>query len=265
MNDKKKIKDAARLLFNHKLNKSGLKELNYLEPKTISEAYNIQDELKVHYLSLKNNICIGKKIGCTSKAAQVQMNISEPFYGNLYSKYSSHNVEKLNSKYFFEPFAEPEISFRIKDDIDISRAPYSLDNIKSLLDGILCSIEIVDFRFQKPLADIGAINLISTNGASDYWIYNDKVYNIDEIDLTDFEVSFFIDNKLQEKGNTNNVLDNPLNAVLWLINTLCKKGEPMLKHQFISSGSCTKAYRLNTGNRIKADFGKLGLIEFEYI
>ena len=89
--------------------------------------------------------------------------------------------------------------------------------------------------------------------------------NVDDIDLTDFEVSFFIDNKLQEKGNTNNVLDNPLNAVLWLINSLCKKGEPMLKHQFISSGSCTKAYRLNTGTKIKADFGKLGLIEFEYI
>ena len=32
----------------------------------------------------------------------------------------------------------------------------------------------------------------------------------------------FIDNILKEKGNTKNVLDNPLNAVLWLINTLCK-------------------------------------------
>ena len=259
------IKNAAKILFDHKLNKTGLDSLNDLEPKNIKDAYKIQNELKVNYLILKNNICIGKKIGCTSKAAQAQMNVIEPFYGNLYSKYSSQNIEKLNSKYFFEPYAEPEISFRIKDDIDISRAPYSLDNIKSLLDGILCSIEIVDFRFQKPLADIGAINLISTNGASDYWIYNDKVYNIDEIDLTDFEVSFFIDNKLQEKGNTNNVLDNPLNAVVWLINTLCKKGEPMLKHQFISSGSCTKAYKLNTGSRVKADFGRLGLIEFEYI
>ena len=75
----------------------------------------------------------------TSKAAQTQMNVSEPFYGNLYSKYSSQNVEKLNSKYFFEPFAEPEISFRIKDDIDISKGTYSIDNIKNLLDGILCS------------------------------------------------------------------------------------------------------------------------------
>ena len=78
-------------------------------------------------------------------------------------------------------------------------------------------------------------------------------------------IAKIFDDKLQEKGNTKNVLDNPLNAVLWLINTLCKKGETMLKHQYISSGSCTKAYRLNTGTRIKADFGKLGLIEFEYI
>ena len=264
MNDQQ-IKEASKILFNHKLNKTGLDSLNHLEPKNLDDAYKIQNELKVYYLSLKNNISIGKKIGCTSKAAQAQMNVSEPFYGNLFSKYSSKNVKELNSKYFFEPFAEPEISFRIKEDIDISKAPYSIDNIQNLLDGILCSIEIVDFRFQKPLADIGAINLVSTNGASDYWMHNDKIYNIDEIDLTDFEVSFFIDDKLQEKGNTKNVLDNPLNAVLWLINTLCKKGEPMLKHQYISSGSCTKAYRLNAGNKIKADFGKLGLIEFEFI
>ena len=262
---KKQILEASKVLFNHKLNKTGLNSLNHLEAKNFDEAYYIQNELKLHYLTQKNNICIGKKIGCTSKAAQSQMNVTEPFYGNLFSKYSAKNINKLNSKNFFEPYAEPEISFRVREDIDISKAPYSIDNIKNLLDGILCSIEIVDFRFHKPLTEIGAINLISTNGASDYWVHNDKIFNIDEINLNDFEVSFFIDNKLQEKGNTNNVLDNPLNAVVWLVNTLCKKGEPMLKHQFISSGSCTKAYRLKTGSKIKADFGKLGLIEFEYI
>ena len=260
MNDDK-IKNASRILFNHKLNKSGLDNLDNYEPDNVIDAYRIQ----VHYLSLKNNICIGKKIGCTSKAAQAQMNVSEPFYGNLFSKYSSQNIKKLNSKNFYKPFAEPEISFRIKDDIDISKAPYTLNNIKTLLDGILCSVEIVDFRFRKPLSDIGVINLIATNGASDYWIHNNRIFNINEIDLSDFEVSFFIDNQLQETGNTKNVLENPLNAVLWLINTLCKKGEPMLKHQFISSGSCTKAYKLEIGSIIKADFGKLGLIEFKYI
>ena len=59
-----------------------------------------------------------------------------------------------------KPYAEPEISFRVREDIDISKAPYSIDNIKNLIDGILCSIEIVDFRFDKPLNEIGAINFI---------------------------------------------------------------------------------------------------------
>ena len=85
------IREASKILFNHKLNKTGLDSLKQLEPKNLDDAYKIQDELKIHYLSLKNNICIGKKIGCTSKAAQTQMNVTEPFYGNLYSKYSSQN------------------------------------------------------------------------------------------------------------------------------------------------------------------------------
>ena len=74
----------------------------------------------------------------------------------------------------------------------------------------------------------------------------------------------FINDELKETGNTNNVLENPLNAVLWLINSLCLKGEPMLKNQYISSGSCTKAFRIHKGNKIKADFGKLGTIEFNF-
>ena len=89
------IKNAAKILFNHKLKKTGLDSLDDLEPKNIKDAYKIQNELKVNYLILKNNICIGKKIGCTSKAAQAQMNVTEPFYGNLYSKYSSKNISNL--------------------------------------------------------------------------------------------------------------------------------------------------------------------------
>ena len=259
------ILEASKVLFNHRINKTGLKSLNQLEPDNINDAYRIQNELKIHYLSLNNNKCIGKKIAVTSKAAQKQLNISEPFHGNLFSKYSSKNINKLKSKDFFEPFVEPEISFRVRDDINISKAPFSINQITELLDGLLCSIEIVDFRFSKPLSEIGALNLISTNAASDFWIGSDKIFDLNYIDLNDFSVSLYINNELKEKGNTKNVLDNPLNAVLWLINDLCKKGEPMLKGQFISSGSTTKAFQIYPGNKIKADFGKIGIIEFEYI
>ena len=38
----------------------------------------------------------------------------------------------------------------------------------------------------------------------------------------------------------------------------------MLKGQYISTGSCTKALMLTKDTKIKADFGALGSIELEY-
>ena len=130
--NKEDIQEASKILFEHRLNKTGLSSLKNLEPQTIDEAYAIQDNLKLRYLELKDNICIGKKIGATSLTAQEVLNMNEPFYGNLYSRYSLVNAKKLYAKNFFEPYAEPEISFRIKEDIDVSKAPYSIDDIDLL-------------------------------------------------------------------------------------------------------------------------------------
>ena len=77
------------------------------------------------------------------------MNIKEPFHGNLFYRYSSKNINLLNSKNFFEPYVEPEISFRIKDDINISKAPFKFKDLDYLLDGLFCSIEIVDLMGDK--------------------------------------------------------------------------------------------------------------------
>ena len=53
---------AADILFNHRLNKTGLKNLpDKLTPLTIADSYKIQNELKILYLTLKDNFCIGKK------------------------------------------------------------------------------------------------------------------------------------------------------------------------------------------------------------
>ena len=81
----KYILRAANILFNHRLNKTGLKNLpNKCIPQDANEAYKIQNELKILYLSMSENFCIGKKVGCTNKLAQEQVNVHEPFYGNIF-------------------------------------------------------------------------------------------------------------------------------------------------------------------------------------
>ena len=262
----KNIIHAAKILFEHKLNKNGLDQLESIyEPKTIEDAYLIQEELKINYLTLSNNICLGKKVGCTNIQAQQQIGINKPFYGNLFTRFSSENKVILKSKNFFQPWVEPEIGIRIKEDIDITKAPFDFNDINDLFDGIVCSIEIVDFRFTHSIDKIGINNLISTNGASDFWIKGNDIFPINSIDLDNHPVFLEINNDIVTKGNTKNVLNNPFNSALWLINFLAEKGEIMLKGQYISTGSCTKAVKIENQQNIKADFGSLGTIELKYV
>ena len=103
--------------------------LKNLFPHPMKTLTLIQDELKLLYLSLKDNISIGKKVGCTSTEGQKQLDIDEPFYGNLYSRFYSIDTQELSSKKFNKPFIEPEIALRIRDDIDISKAPFTLKDV----------------------------------------------------------------------------------------------------------------------------------------
>ena len=169
---------AAKILFDHRMNKKGMKSLpKSLIPESIEEAYKIQDELKLLYLSLKDNYCIGKKNGCTNSVAQKQINIFEPFYGNLFSKYSNISGCTLKSTNFYKHYIEPEISFRLKSDININEAPFNFDDSSKIFDGILPSIEIVDFRFGENIKEVGIKNLIVTNGASEYWIRGNTIFD----------------------------------------------------------------------------------------
>jgi 2-keto-4-pentenoate hydratase len=153
----------------------------------------------------------------------------------------------------------------MKEDVNVAKAPFAIHNVDELFDGLLPSIEVVDFRFNKELKNIGIYNLISSNGASEHWIYGENIYPINKINLENHVVSIYVDSLLIDKGNTNKVLENPLNSAIWLINQLALKGEPLLKGQFISTGTCTKAIQIKPGNTIKADFGSIGSVKLNYV
>ena len=264
--DNKYILLAANILFNHRLNKTGLKSLpKNCIPQNVKDAYKIQNELKILYLTLTKNFCIGKKVGCTNKLAQEQLNVYEPFYGNLFFRFREFSGCHLKLTNFYKPFIEPEISFKIKDDININDAPFEISDCTNLFESMVPSIEIVDFRFGENIKEVGINNLISTNGASEFWISGKKHFTLNMINLENQKIKLYFNNNLIEEGNTNNVLNNPINSALWIVNKLAYSGEPMLKGQYISTGTCTKAIPIISKGIIKADFGKLGTVELNYI
>ena len=128
---------------------------------------------------------------------------------------------------------------------------------------VLPSIEIVDSRYED-WTSVGVNNLIADNAVHAHWIFGNEVIDLNSFNLNNHPVDLFINKKLIEKGNSNNVMGNPINSLTWLINNLAFMGKVLPKNHYISTGTCTKAIPISRGDNITADFGKLGTISFVY-
>ena len=266
------IKKSASILYDARIKLENLSKLpNECIPNNKEEGYKIQDSLAELYLTnIKNSKIIGKKVGCTNKEAQKQINVDEPFYGNIFSTFSSKNNSFLKRHDFLNPFIEPEFSFKIKNEFSINTAPYSapfpftINEVYESIDTILPSVEIVDSRF-KDWTKIGINNLIADNGVNAHWIFGEENNNIDKFNLSNCTVNLSINNNLIYKGNSNKVLGHPFYSLTWLINTMVLQGKTLAKDSFISTGTCTPALKANIHDNISADFGDLGIVKFKFI
>ena len=258
-----KTDKAERILFNARLKTSSLEILpTDCVPKNIKEAYLVQDSLTNLYVNQFNAKIIGKKIGCTNKKAQQQIKVNKPFYGNIYSSFSSNSKCNLDRKQFIKPHIEPEFSFQLNSKIDSIKGPITLNQTYDLIEKVIPSIEIVDSRFND-WTSIGINNLIADNGANAYWIKSKKDYNLNNVNFNNHIVKVFINENLIEVGNSNNVLNNPLNSLRWLLNTLSKQRKYLQKGTYVSTGTCTSAIPVSKKDIVIADFDSLGIVELQ--
>ena len=261
--NKEKIDSAAKILFNARLKTSSLEILPVdCIPKNDKEAYLIQDSLTNLYINQFNAKIIGKKVGCTNKKAQQQIKVNKPFYGNIYSSFSSNSKCNLDRKQFIKPHIEPEFSFQLNSKIDSIKGPITLNQTYDLIEKVIPSIEIVDSRFND-WTSIGINNLIADNGANAYWIKSKKDYNLNNVNFNNHIVKVFINENLIEVGNSNNVLNNPLNSLRWLLNTLSKQRKYLQKGTYVSTGTCTSAIPVSKKDIVIADFDSLGIVELQ--
>ena len=61
-----------------------------------------------------------------------------------------------------------------------------------------------------------------------------------------------------------NFLFNRISNEPWLINNLANTGKVLPKNYYISTGTCTKAIPIFKDDKVTADFGKLGIVRFEF-
>jgi 2-keto-4-pentenoate hydratase len=234
-----------------------------LRPKTTDEAYECQAiavrQLVEHY----GGHVVGYKIACTNAIAQRQLNVEEPFSGYLMSAFCFDSPARVDADQFYVRVVEAEFGFRMAQDLPPVPRPRDRDEVAAAIEGVVPGIEIVDSRFDS-WTTVGAVSLIADNACNAAWVKGALLKDWRGIDLAAQAVRVTVNGTVVREGSGSAVLGHPLNALLWLANSLNSRGSGVKAGQYITTGVTTEVYMAERGDHITADFGAVGTVELVF-
>ena len=238
---------AALLLRDASLSKKPCKPIrNYIGDDDIDTAYKVQTKNIEHHI--KNGAVIkGYKIGLTSEAVQKQLGVNQPDFGVLL------NTMEITSNVFsyealMQPKAEAEIALTLKK--DIIEAPKTIEELIPLIDYAQSAIEIVGSRIEN--WNIKITDTVADNASASHYILGNKKLSLSNVDMVNCTMQLTKNNTLVSEGKGIACLGNPLNAALWLTQTMIKNNTILKKGEVLLTGALGPMTNLEKGDTITA-------------
>ncbi len=259
---REQIAKAAHDLYQAELTKKQIDLISNRHPGfTIEESYAIQDAL-VDLKLQAGRKQIGWKIGLTSRAMQMALNIETPDSGVIFDDMYFSNGARILKNRFFEPRIEAEIAFIMGNDL----APSDLnrEGIIAATEQIVPALEILETRVVRynPVTKTArnVCDTIADNAANAGIVLGDDRFGILETDLRWLGGIVKRNGTVEETGLGAGILDDPITSVLWLAKRLAEYGKTIKKGDIIMAGSFIRPIEAPSGSDFFADFGPLGTV-----
>jgi 2-keto-4-pentenoate hydratase len=207
----------------------------------INTACRIEDSARV----------IGRKIGLTSRAVQIQLGVDQPDFGVLLSDMELLSGATVPTERLIQPRVEAEIAFILGPDGIRGPAP----SWGEFLNAISCAVpalEIVD----SAIAD-WKIAIADTVAA--LFVVGDQPFPV-TTRLADATMRLRVNGWTVSEGLGSACLDHPLRAAFWLARTVAARGDPLRGGEIILSGALGPMASVKKGDAVEADFGALGRV-----
>lgn len=184
---------------------------------------------------------VGYKAGLTNPAVQKRFNASAPVWGVLYAPMLLKDGAQVDAKFGARPLFEADMLVRVSD-AAINRARTPAQVLRHI-DQVIPFIELPDLVVQAPPklngAAIAAINVGARLGVVGAPIGVQRTAAFSDA-LRDMVVVVKGDGAELDRGKGSDVLDHPLNAVVWLVQDMAKQGLALKRGDLISLGSFSK-------------------------
>jgi 2-keto-4-pentenoate hydratase len=222
---------------------------------TVAQAYEIQLE-QVHQWTAEGRSVRGHKVGLTSAVMQRQLGVDQPDYGHLTDTMFHLESLPIDTGSFISPRVEPEIAFVLNRDLT-GPGVTAADAINAV-DYVLPALEIIDSR----VADwkISLIDTIADNASSGGVVLGSTPAALDRFDLRLTGCVLHQGGRIVGTGAGAAALGSPLNALVWLANTVGPLGITLAAGSVIMPGSITAAVPAEPGKSVTATFAGLGSV-----
>jgi len=230
-----------------------------LEPTDVTGAYAVQ-AINTRFWEKEGRRIVGRKVGLTAKAVQIQLGVTQPDFGVLMDDMVIPDGGTLLASRVIQPKAEAEVALILGEDLagqDITRK-----HLEAAVEGVAAAIEIVDSR----IADwkITFADTVADNGSSAFFVVGGTVKALSGLDLWSCGMVLEVNGTIMSLGAGAACLGHPLEAATWLARTLSAQGAPLRKGDIILTGALGPMVAIAPGDEVAATIGGLGTVSFRF-
>jgi 2-keto-4-pentenoate hydratase len=200
---------------------------------------------------------IGYKAGLTNPAVQKRFNHGSPVWGTLYAPMLLANGAVVEAAFGARPLFEADLLVRVADEaINRAKTP---EDVLAAIDQVIPFIELPDLVVMAPPklngAAITAINVGARFGVPGtplaVPVTRGERYALLNA-LRDMVVVVKGDGAELDRGKGSDVLEHPLNAVVWLAQDMAREGRTLKKGDLVSLGSFSRLMPPKPGLAVEA-------------
>ncbi len=241
-------------LYNALLTKTPLDPLTTRHPDmSIVDAYAIQQRMIACRLNAGEKV-VGKKIGVTSKAVMNMLGVHQPDFGHMLDGMIFGDGDVIDSRTLIQPKAEGEIAFVLGK--DLIGPGISAADVLAATEGVMACFEVVDSRIRDWKIKIQ--DTIADNASCGVFVLGDRMVRTKDVDLRNCGMVLEKNGEIVVTGAGAATMGSPVNAVVWLANTLGRLGIPLKAGEVILSGALGAMVPVQSGDNLRVTIGGIG-------
>lgn len=226
---------------------------------TIEDAYQIQ-QINLEKRVQHGARLAGRKIGLTSKAVQEWLGVAEPDFGGLLDSMAVPNGGTAEAVRLLQPRVEGELAFVLKRSL---RGPgVTATQVIAATDFVLPAIEIIDSRVKDWKFKIQ--DTIADNASSALFVVGSQPTLLRELNTRTIGLTLRKNGAVVSTGAGVACLDDPVNAVVWLVNKLGTLGVEIEAGEIILSGALGPVSPVQAGDSVTASIGRMAEVAVRF-